>query len=147
VQTWLDQLLNDNPDVGFEATGHLQNVLRLPPGGDSYFKKAAIKFSSALTVSGANKLLDQICLNCRRIQTNDAIDALVVIAKSLPTDLEQTRQMAVFQLGEVPGERAEKELVELAANKNSTLSGHVMSILSRRHQPVTEIETKVRWAW
>jgi hypothetical protein len=136
VQTWLNQLLDDDPNVGLEASGRLHyRVIRYPSGGDAILKQAAKKFCRQGTGKAEKNLLRQISLICRGVQTDDAIDAMVIIANSA-ADVEYTRQMAVSDLGDVPGVRAEKALIDLAADQDSPVYWKALSCLAHRHNPV-----------
>ena len=120
VQTWLDQLLDDDIKVGMKAIGHLQNVSRFPPGGDKVFLEAAQKFCGPKSSVAEKNRLRYISLICRRIHTDNATDAIATIASSA-ADEKYARHCAALDLAGIPGERAEKALLALAADKDSPI--------------------------
>ncbi len=145
VLSWLGQLLDDDPKVGFKAMGELQHAIRLPPGGGAFFKKAAAKFCHPGTGTDEANLLREISLICSHLQTDDAIDAIVIIANTAVSK-QYARKMAVLDLREVPGRRAERALLDLVGDKDSPVYWDALFCLAARHdviavKPLLQIAT------
>jgi hypothetical protein len=132
VATWLEDLLNDDPNVGLDACGELQRVIRLPPNGDDFLKKAAIKFCHPGTGKAERDILREISLISRGIGTDNAIDAILIIATSA-VDEDDVRSLAVSDLAGIPGPRSERALLDLASDDNSPVYWQALVGLADRH--------------
>jgi hypothetical protein len=75
VKTWLNQLLSDDPKVAWKAMGELQNVLRLPAGGDVILARAAVKQSHPESGKVDENLLEYIAHIAHRLEAERSMDA------------------------------------------------------------------------
>jgi hypothetical protein len=131
VKTWLDQLLNDDPRAAFKSVGYLQQVHRLPVGGDALLKQAAVKHSHPRFGTPDKNLLREISLIARNVCTDEALDAVITIANS---DVDNyARSMAVADLRYFPQKRADEALMALAAREDSPLYWRALTVLANRH--------------
>lgn len=131
IMKCLKHLLQDDPS--FKLVGRLQHVRRLPEGGDVILKQAAIKHCHPKLGSPDKNLLRHISLLARGCHSDDALDAMITIARA---DVDNyARQMAVRDLAEVPSKRAEESLILLAKDKDSPIYWDAIYGLANRGNP------------
>jgi hypothetical protein len=134
VKASLEQLLDGDPKFAHGASLHLGGVRRLPSGGGELLKRAVSKLCHADKGTFDFNLLRNISFDCRGIQYKDAVDAMVIIAKSAP-DLMDVRRMAVMDIGLNDCPEADHALLDIAADKDSPLYWDALFQLGRRHNP------------
>jgi hypothetical protein len=134
IKTWLAQLLDDNPKTAFEVVGRLQHVRRLPAGGDALLKQAALKHCHPKSGKPDHNLLYYISLIGRNVRTEEALDAVLMIARCEAA--QYARTAAVDHLAYFPQKRAEDALVAFTMNKGTAAYWPAVVGLARRHNRI-----------
>lgn len=131
VGEWLDQLLNDDPEVASRVVVRLQGVRRLPAGRDDVLPKAAAK--QANSVAPDRNLLRSIAIVARNLKTDEALDAVILIARA---DVATSAQNGVIgDLAGFPQPRAADVLMEFAGQKDSPAYWPAVAALAARRNP------------
>ena len=131
VKTWLEQLLNDDPEVAWESIGRLQHVLRLPPGGDVMLQQAARKHSRLEPSRTVNGLLDYITLIAAHIGTDGSLEAALIVARSAKSP--EARAMAIDRVSWFAQKKAETELLTFLNEKDTRVFRAALFGLANRH--------------
>jgi hypothetical protein len=132
VTVWLRQL-SGGPLWGLDAAGHLQNVIRLPPGGGELLKQAAIKHCRPPVDDQSEKLLRDISAVARNIGTDETLEVVAIIVSA---DVgSYARKMAFSDLTQFRQKRVEDILIALTAKKEGPIYWYSVRELGIRGNP------------
>jgi hypothetical protein len=131
VKKWLQELAGDDERAAEDAAYDVNQVRRLPVGGDATLLEAAKLQCRSSSGRQNRSVLRSICWAAEKYGTDLALGAVLTIAESNVNP--EARGIAIQTLGGFEQKKVNGVLLDIAGQKDSPFHWDALSALAKRH--------------